>query len=46
LQGVLNSNIGIIAGIAVATAFFPLIGMVFACCLAKNINRAKYEQMA
>lgn len=23
-----------------------LFGAVLACCLAKNINRAKYEQMA
>jgi hypothetical protein len=27
-------------------AFFPLVGVILACCLAKNINKAKYEQMA
>ncbi|KAF4530160.1 hypothetical protein B566_EDAN001417 [Ephemera danica] len=46
LTDVLNGNIGIIAGVAVVTAFFPIIGAIFACCLARNINHAKYEQMA
>jgi tetraspanin-7 len=42
----LNGNIGLVGGSAVGVAFFPLIGEILACCLAKNINKAKYEQMA
>jgi len=42
----LNGNIGLVGGSAVGVAFFPLIGVILACCLAKNINKAKYEQMA
>jgi tetraspanin-7 len=42
----LNGNIGLVGGSAVGVAFFPLVGMILACCLAKNINKAKYEQMA
>ncbi|XP_063972839.1 tetraspanin-7-like [Diachasmimorpha longicaudata] len=42
----INSNIGLVAGGAVGVAFFPLIGVFLACCLASNINKAKYEQVA
>ncbi|XP_015521779.1 tetraspanin-7 [Neodiprion pinetum] len=42
----INSNIGLVAGSAVGVAFFPLIGVFLACCLASNINKAKYEQVA
>ncbi|XP_028137745.1 tetraspanin-6-like isoform X2 [Diabrotica virgifera virgifera] len=42
----LNGNVGIVAGAAVGIAFFPLIGVILSCCLAKVINKAKYEQMA
>jgi tetraspanin-7 len=42
----LNGNIGSVGGSALGVAFFPLLGMFLACCLAKNINKAKYEQMA
>jgi len=42
----LNGNIGLVGGSAVGVAFFPLLGEILACCLAKNINKAKYEQMA
>ncbi|GLG96089.1 Tetraspanin [Gryllus bimaculatus] len=42
----LNSNIGLVGGSAMGIAFFPLVGMLLSCCLAKNINKAKYEQMA
>jgi tetraspanin-7 len=42
----LNGNIGLVGGSAVGVAFFPLVGVILACCLAKNINKAKYEQMA
>lgn len=42
----LNGNIGSVGGSALGVAFFPLVGVILACCLAKNINKAKYEQMA
>ncbi|XP_016922937.2 tetraspanin-7 [Apis cerana] len=42
----INGNIGLVAGIAVGVAFFPLIGVFLACCLASNINKVKYEQVA
>jgi tetraspanin-7 len=42
----LNGNIGLVGGSALGVAFFPLVGVILACCLAKNINKAKYEQMA
>ncbi|XP_049951543.1 tetraspanin-7-like [Schistocerca serialis cubense] len=42
----LNTNIGLVAGAAAGVAVIPLLGVVLACCLARNINKAKYEQMA
>lgn len=42
----INGNIGLVAGTAIGVAFFPLIGVFLACCLASNINKAKYEQVA
>jgi len=42
----INSNIGLVAGIAIGAAFFPLIGIFLACCLANNINKTEYEQVA
>ncbi|XP_015601848.1 tetraspanin-7 isoform X2 [Cephus cinctus] len=42
----INSNIGLVAGSAIGVAVFPLIGVFLACCLATNINKAKYEQVA
>ncbi|CAH1102978.1 unnamed protein product [Psylliodes chrysocephalus] len=42
----LNANVGIVAGAAVGIAIFPLVGVILSCCLAKVVNKAKYEQMA
>ena len=42
----INSNIGLVAGIAIGVAFYPLVGVFLACCLASNINKVKYEQVA
>ncbi|CAK9826595.1 TSPAN7 [Anthophora retusa] len=42
----INSNISLVAGIAVGVAFFPLVGVFLACCLASNITKVKYEQVA
>lgn len=44
--GFINSNVGLVAGTAIGVAFFPLVGVFLACCLANNINKAKYEQVA
>lgn len=41
-----DSNIGAIGGTALGFAFFQLIGVFLSCCLAKHINKAKYEQVA
>jgi tetraspanin-7 len=46
LSSFMESNFLMIGGIAVGFAFLQLFGALLACCLAKNINRAKYEQMA
>ncbi|XP_014668213.1 PREDICTED: tetraspanin-7-like isoform X2 [Priapulus caudatus] len=41
-----DENIGIIAGAATGFAFLQILGVLLACCLAKNINKNKYEQVA
>lgn len=41
-----DGNIGAIGGAALGFAFFQLIGVFLSCCLAKHINKAKYEQVA
>ncbi|XP_018316804.1 tetraspanin-7 isoform X1 [Mycetomoellerius zeteki] len=46
LLDLINSNIGLVAGTAIGVAFFPLVGIFLACCLASNINKAEYEQVA
>jgi len=40
-----NGNLTAIGGIALGVAFFQLLGVLLACCLAKNINKAKYEEV-
>lgn len=42
----INTNIGLVAGTAIGVAIFPLVGIFLACCLASNINKAEYEQVA
>jgi tetraspanin-7 len=46
LSTFMQSNFLMIGGIAIGFAFLQLFGALLACCLAKNINKAKYEQMA
>ncbi|XP_064638147.1 tetraspanin-7-like isoform X2 [Lineus longissimus] len=46
VTGFLESNFGIIAGTVIGIAFLMLLGAILSCCLAKNINRSKYEQVA
>lgn len=38
-----NSNLTIIIGSMFGVAFFQVIGLILACCLASNINSNKYE---
>ncbi|CAC5363628.1 TSPAN7 [Mytilus coruscus] len=42
----MQGNMGIIGGVALGISFLQLFGALFACCLAKNINKSKYEQVA
>lgn len=46
LSTFMQTNFLMIGGVAIGFAFLQLFGALLACCLAKNINRAKYEQMA
>lgn len=41
----INDNMAVIGGASLAVAFFSIIGIILAFCLAANINKAKYEQM-
>lgn len=42
----INSNVGMVAATAIGVAFFPLIGVFLACCLANHINKSRYEQVS
>ncbi|XP_048746665.1 tetraspanin-7-like [Ostrea edulis] len=42
----MQSNMAVIAGVAFGISFFQLLGALLACCLAKRVNKSKYEQMA
>jgi len=42
----MEKNFGIIGGVAIGFAFLQLFGALLACGLAKNINKASYEQVA
>lgn len=46
LSTFMQSNFTLIGGVAIGFAFLQLFGALMSCCLAKNINKAKYEQMA
>ncbi|XP_017763113.1 PREDICTED: tetraspanin-6-like [Eufriesea mexicana] len=41
-----NKQLIVVAGIVIGVAFLPVIGAFLACCLASNINKVKYEQVA
>jgi len=41
----MKSNFTMIGGIAVGFAFLQLLGAMLTCCLARNINKARYEQV-
>ncbi|MBN3309136.1 TSN7 protein, partial [Amia calva] len=42
---VMESNLGIIAGISFGIAFFQLIGIFLACCLSRYITNNQYEMV-
>lgn len=45
VTGFMKKNMAMIAGVALGISFFQLLGAALSCCLAKNINKAKYEQV-
>ncbi|XP_056141775.1 tetraspanin-7 [Lampris incognitus] len=45
LTGVMEANLGIIAGISFGIAFFQLIGIFLACCLSRYITNNQYEMV-
>lgn len=46
LSSFTQTNFTMIGGIAIGFAFLQLFGALLSCCLAKNINKSKYEQVA
>nr|XP_022343486.1 tetraspanin-7-like [Crassostrea virginica] len=42
----MKSNMAVIGGAAFGISFFQLLGALLACCLAKRVNKSKYEQVA
>lgn len=45
VTGFMKKNMALIGGVALGVSFLQLFGAALACCLAKNINKAKYEQV-
>ncbi|AWP11869.1 putative tetraspanin-6 isoform 2 [Scophthalmus maximus] len=45
VTSVMESNLGIIAGISFGIAFFQLIGIFLACCLSRYITNNQYEMV-
>ncbi|KAJ8266510.1 hypothetical protein GJAV_G00131270 [Gymnothorax javanicus] len=45
MTSVMESNLGIIAGISFGIAFFQLIGVFLACCLSRYITNNQYEMV-
>jgi tetraspanin-7 len=45
LTSFMNSNFNLIGGVAIGFAFLQLLGAILTCCLARNINKARYEQV-
>lgn len=39
----IQSNYPIFGGIIMGVALFPLIGIILACCLARHMNKHRYE---
>lgn len=45
VTGVIEANLGIIAGISFGMAFFQLIGIFLSCCLSRYITNNQYEMV-
>uniref|UniRef100_A0A3B5MLM9 Tetraspanin n=1 Tax=Xiphophorus couchianus TaxID=32473 RepID=A0A3B5MLM9_9TELE len=45
VTSVLESNLGIIAGVSFGIAFFQVIGIFLACCLSRYITNNQYEMV-
>ncbi|XP_059824225.1 tetraspanin-7b [Hypanus sabinus] len=45
VTGFMETNMGIIAGVAFGIAFLQLIGMLLACCLSRFITANQYEMV-
>ena len=41
----IRSNYPVFGGIIIAIALFPLIGVILACCLARQMSKQRYEQV-
>jgi len=41
----MQKNMAMIGGVALGISFFQLIGALLSCCLARNLNKSKYEQV-
>jgi len=41
----IKSNYPVFGGIIIAIALFPLIGVILACCLARQMRKQRYEQV-
>ncbi|XP_043983827.1 tetraspanin-7 [Gambusia affinis] len=45
VTSVLESNLGVIAGVSFGIAFFQVIGIFLACCLSRYITNNQYEMV-
>ncbi|XP_039621983.1 tetraspanin-7 [Polypterus senegalus] len=45
ITNLMESNLGVIAGISFGIAFFQLIGIFLACCLSRYITNNQYEMV-
>ncbi|CAF1088891.1 unnamed protein product [Rotaria sp. Silwood1] len=41
----IKNNYPVFGGIIIAIALFPLIGVILACCLARQMSKQRYEQV-
>lgn len=42
----IDDNMSLIGAAAIIVSLFPFVGIVLTCCMAANLTKAKYEQMA
>ena len=41
----IKNNYPVFGGIIIAIALFPLIGVILACCLGRQMSKQRYEQV-